>query len=94
MPVTTMEICNARRGVFTKARNGHTAAKPRLATEEWRVNSGWAKYLEIKLKNAPNVYSVNAEIAQLLNGKFPHTWDREELSENEKTIFDKPCKHM
>ena len=67
-------LCDARKGLFTnKPPNG--CSKP--ATDTWRVEKGWPQYLALR-----NVHPTTllTEIKELLAGRFPANWNREELS--------------
>ena len=73
----TQPICDARKGLFTdKPPHGSTKAP----TDTWRVAKGWPKYFEIR-----NAYPIEilAEINELLTGRYPINWKRQELSEAE-----------
>ena len=67
-------LCDARRGLFTnKPPHGCTKAP----TDTWRVEKGWPQYLALR-----NVHPTTllTEIKELLAGRFPANWNREELS--------------
>ena len=74
-------LCDARKGLFTnKPPNG--CSKP--ATDTWRVEKGWPQYLALR-----NVHPTTllTEIKELLAGRFPANWNREDLSPAENSYL-------